>query len=325
MIEVLISVGVPVYNGEKYLKESLNSILNQTYQNWECVINDNCSTDETASIAKEFAKQDSRFLYFKNEEFVPAINNWNITFSRINKNSILYKEVAADDWIFPNFLSETANLFKKNASIGICSGCRIDQNRPQLGEGLDFYDSEIINGKQALEKQMLGEYSLIGSLNSVILKVEYLKKLSSYPKIYNESNPNSDTELALDMFAISDVGFVYQLISFTRRHNETGTEKAKRFNYYIHSREINLLKWKSFANSLELEYKQHRIEYAKFFLLQMIRRNTEVLEWHKSRLKSTFHISEWFFGGYSLLISLPNIILRMRRAGKKEVSNNSGW
>ena len=66
-MQPLVSIGVPVYNGEQYLEECLNSILIQTYQNWECVIIDNFSTDNTNAIASEFVKKDNRFKLFKND------------------------------------------------------------------------------------------------------------------------------------------------------------------------------------------------------------------------------------------------------------------
>ena len=63
----LISIVLPVYNGEKYLRESIDSILSQTYQNWELLILDDCSTDGTARIASEYAEGDKRVRYFRNE------------------------------------------------------------------------------------------------------------------------------------------------------------------------------------------------------------------------------------------------------------------
>lgn len=64
----LISIVLPVYNGEKYLKESIDSVIAQTYENWELIIIDDCSTDSSPEIAKNYAKKDSRINYFRNEQ-----------------------------------------------------------------------------------------------------------------------------------------------------------------------------------------------------------------------------------------------------------------
>ena len=59
-----ISIGLPIYNGERFLRSKLNSILNQTYSNFELIISDNGSTDNTESICNEFVLKDNRIKYF---------------------------------------------------------------------------------------------------------------------------------------------------------------------------------------------------------------------------------------------------------------------
>src|SRR5699024_4400569 len=60
-----VSVITPVYNAEKYLSETIESVLNQTYESFEYLLIDDCSTDNSTSIIKEFAKNDSRVKYIK--------------------------------------------------------------------------------------------------------------------------------------------------------------------------------------------------------------------------------------------------------------------
>lgn len=64
----LVSIVLPVYNGEKYLKLSIESCINQTYQNWELLIIDDCSSDATPEIAKKYESQDDRIRYYRNEK-----------------------------------------------------------------------------------------------------------------------------------------------------------------------------------------------------------------------------------------------------------------
>src|SRR5438132_11086287 len=72
-----VSIVVPVYNGAQYLAECLASIASQTYQRWEAVVVNNCSTDGTAEIADAFVRQDSRFRVIHCTEFVPICENYN--------------------------------------------------------------------------------------------------------------------------------------------------------------------------------------------------------------------------------------------------------
>ena len=63
----LISIVLPVYNGEAYLADSIESILRQTYENWELIIVNDCSTDHTLEIAESYQKRDPRIRVFSNE------------------------------------------------------------------------------------------------------------------------------------------------------------------------------------------------------------------------------------------------------------------
>ena len=71
----LVSVGLFVYNGERFLEESLNSILKQTFTDFELIISDNASTDRTGDIAREYAQRDNRIRYYRAEKNMGA--GWN--------------------------------------------------------------------------------------------------------------------------------------------------------------------------------------------------------------------------------------------------------
>ena len=70
----LVSVVTPVYNGEEHLRECVESVLRQTYENWEYVIVDNCSTDGTAEIAAEYATPTTRIRHERHEVHVDVID-----------------------------------------------------------------------------------------------------------------------------------------------------------------------------------------------------------------------------------------------------------
>lgn len=63
-----VSIITPVYNSEKFIKDTISSVLNQTYTNWEMILVDDCSTDNSAQIINEYVKKDSRFKYIKLEQ-----------------------------------------------------------------------------------------------------------------------------------------------------------------------------------------------------------------------------------------------------------------
>ncbi len=76
----IVSVGMPVYNGQEFLRDSIQSILEQTFTDFELIISDNASTDETPKICQEFAAGDPRVRYYRNPENVGASDNYNAVF-----------------------------------------------------------------------------------------------------------------------------------------------------------------------------------------------------------------------------------------------------
>src|SRR6266704_170045 len=80
----LVSIVTPVYNGAEHLAECVESILRQTYQNWDCTIINNCSTDSSAEIARRYAAKDPRIRIYENEKFLRVISNHNVALRQIS-------------------------------------------------------------------------------------------------------------------------------------------------------------------------------------------------------------------------------------------------
>ena len=90
-----LSIGLPVYNGEKYLAESLDALLGQTYEDFELIIADNASTDGTATVCRRYIKQDSRIRYIRQPRNIGAAPNHNFILGQAKGE--LFKWAAADD------------------------------------------------------------------------------------------------------------------------------------------------------------------------------------------------------------------------------------
>src|SRR5690242_3214186 len=73
----LVSIVTPVYNGARYLSECIETVLSQTYPHWEYIIVDNCSTDGSAEIARQYAAKYPRIRVFENPQFLRALPNHN--------------------------------------------------------------------------------------------------------------------------------------------------------------------------------------------------------------------------------------------------------
>jgi glycosyltransferase involved in cell wall biosynthesis len=109
-----VSIGLPVYNGERYLRFAINSILEQDYINFELIISDNASTDATGEICQEFAAKDPRVRYYRNEANLGASGNYNRVFELARGQ--LFKWAAHDDVHLPGFLRRCVEVFDQAPS-----------------------------------------------------------------------------------------------------------------------------------------------------------------------------------------------------------------
>ena len=111
----LITIGIPVFNGDKLLKRRMESILNQTYKNFEIIISDNASTDKTSELSKEFLKNGENIRYYRQEENIGYVNNFNYL---IKEATGKYFVIAAVDDIWElDFLEKNVNVLELNKNI----------------------------------------------------------------------------------------------------------------------------------------------------------------------------------------------------------------
>jgi len=113
-----ISIGLPVYNGEKFLRQRLDSILSQTFQDFELIISDNVSTDLTSEICKEYAKKDSRIYHIRQKKNMSVI--WNFNFVLQEANSDYFVWAAVDDLWETTFLEKNIKTLDEDENI-VCS------------------------------------------------------------------------------------------------------------------------------------------------------------------------------------------------------------
>jgi glycosyltransferase involved in cell wall biosynthesis len=123
----MVSVLITSYNREKYIAEAIESVLSSTYQNFELIIVDDCSKDNTVAIAMSFEEKDSRISVYVNEMNLGDYPNRNKAASYAKGKYI--KFVDADDYIYPNGLEILVNQMENfpNAGWGLCSLIQDDE------------------------------------------------------------------------------------------------------------------------------------------------------------------------------------------------------
>lgn len=139
-MEDKVSIIVPIYNVEKYLEKCVNSILNQTYKNIEVLLVDDCSTDNSGEIAKQYEQKDNRCKYIKREKNggLSAARNTGLEYATGEYLSF----IDSDDWISENFILHLLQKAKEqNADITVCDYIMIDDNgKETIGNTLENLD-----------------------------------------------------------------------------------------------------------------------------------------------------------------------------------------
>ena len=220
----LVSIVTPVYNGDKYLVECIESVLAQTYENWEYAIVNNGSTDRSLEIAQRYAQQDPRIRIHDNEEFLSQFQNWNHAMRQISPDSKYCKVVHADDWLFPGCIAQMVAVGEANPAAGIVGAYRLEQDRVNLDQLP--YPSTAISGRALCRAILLGGAAPFGSPTALLVRSDIVR---GRPAFYDESVLHADVEVCYDILQEHDFGFVHQVLTFTRLHNESVTSRTYRF------------------------------------------------------------------------------------------------
>lgn len=113
-----VSIGLPVYNGKRFLAQSIDSLLAQTFRDFELIITDNASTDATEVICRDYAQRDSRIRYFRAEKNQGAAQNFNWAFEQASGE--YFKWAADDDLHDPRFLEACVQTLDSDPGVSLC-------------------------------------------------------------------------------------------------------------------------------------------------------------------------------------------------------------
>ncbi len=113
-----VSIGLPVYNGENFLSEAIDTLLNQTFSDFELIISDNASTDGTEQICRQYAENDPRIVYHRSEDNRGAAWNFNNTYHLARGE--YFKWAAHDDTHHPEFLARCVEVLDKEPEVVLC-------------------------------------------------------------------------------------------------------------------------------------------------------------------------------------------------------------
>lgn len=234
MISQLVSIITPCHNSESYIERAIESVLAQTYQNWELLICDDCSTDNSAEIIKAYTSKDPRIKYFKTEKASGSPTKpRNICIE--NSKGLFIAFLDSDDIWLPNKLEEQINLLEmdNNAAIAFSYYEKIDEAGTR--------DNRIVKSPDNITYNKLLYGNVIGCLTGMY----DTKKVG---KIYLENTGHEDYVLWLNILKrgyiaknTNNVQALYRI-----RSNSVSANKLKvlgwQWNIYRKSEKIGIIK-----------------------------------------------------------------------------------
>lgn len=238
----LISVITPCYNAEMFLAETLDSVIAQTYSNWECIIVNDGSIDKSGEVALEYVKKDRRFKYIYQQNQGPSVARNNAI--SISKGEYILP-LDADDIIEPTYMEKAMHYFNEHPDTKI------------------VYCRTLLFGEQSGEWQIpLYDYDKFIHQNCLIATSFFRRKDFDEVGGYNPMMRGGleDWELWLEMirpydkvYRIDEILFHYRIRKTSRNINASGN--GERLKQQMRAR-----------NSLEYQFGLERFALRKYIL-----------------------------------------------------------
>lgn len=293
----LVSIGLPVYNGQNYLSQAIESVLKQSYRNLELIISDNGSTDETLKICKSFAKKDRRIRLNRFDENQGASRNYNRTFELATGK--YFKWLAHDDMLDPQNIEKSVEVLESNPDCVLCGSAK--KNVTFDGkvidafgfDGLQLTDDNTLSRFRSLLKHFSETFSNADLILTGLMRQDILKQT-----ILIANYTSADFTLLADLILKGKFIILSEALYTRRVHHATSMS-------VYNDKPEEALKMGSLK---KIKYKSHA-EVAKWYDPKGKVRRLPHLTWlnelHRSIDKNDFTISEkaqlrmmsyqWFF------------------------------
>jgi glycosyltransferase involved in cell wall biosynthesis len=292
----LVSVVTPFYNTREYLPECIESVLHQTYPNWEYVLVDNQSTDGSGEVAAHYASRfPDKIRLIRTPSFLRQVQNYNFALTSISPSSKYCKMVQADDWLFPDCVKNMVDVAEAHPSVGIVASYVLEGDEVSL-DGLPYPGREF-SGREVCRLYFLKRKYLFGTPTSLLLRSELIRSRDPF---YNEQyTPFEDGHTCFDLLKTWNFGFVHQILTYSRRDNESIISRIRPFNFepFLH---LSMLVVHGRDYLSEKEYDRCRKDFERQYFVYLARcacalrgKSSAFWEFHRNGLASVNYSLDW--------------------------------
>lgn len=278
VLEPLVSILMTAYNRERYISEAIESVLASTYQNWELIIVDDCSKDDTVSIARSYEARDNRIKVYINERNLGDYPNRNKAAGYAKGKYLMSCD--SDDSLLPNGVDDCVQAM---------------ENFPDAGFGLYWAYNEappfVRSPSEAADKNFFGEPFLGMGPGGTILKRDYFFKIGCYPIKYGPAN---DMYFNLKAICYTNTVLIPKLFISYRIHDnqERNNKKSYLINNYLYQKDA--------FDELPLPLNTKQIKWLskknkRRFFVNLVRYFFDTWNWRQVRelyVKSDFQVKD---------------------------------
>ncbi len=230
MANDLVSIIMPNYNCEKYIEETVNSVLNQTYQNWELLIVDDCSSDNSLVILKRFEQNDNRIKVYVNETNKGAAYSRNLALREAKGKWIAFLD--SDDLWVPEKLEKQITFMKENDyHFSFTKYGQIDQYSNSL-------NTEVSGPKKVTPKKMF-RYCYLGCLTVI-----YDSEIIGIVQINDNIKKRNDYAIWLKVCKKATCYYLNEKLAFYRKRVGSISHQSKfsliKYHYYLFRNSENM-------------------------------------------------------------------------------------
>jgi glycosyltransferase involved in cell wall biosynthesis len=213
-----VSICLPVYNGARFLPQAIESVLNQTHQNWELLIADDCSQDDSAKIAAQFAEREPRIKNWVNRQNLSIFANYNECINRASGDYI--KPFAQDDLFEPTCLARLTHSLQENPDVSLVTAARAiidgDGNRTGIER---FFDHTLkIHGEDVIREYIRTFVYRTGTPSQVMFR-----QASKGPGFDTAYFLSGDIEYFFRILESGQYMYLDEVLVSFRRHGESAT------------------------------------------------------------------------------------------------------
>ncbi|MEM6641107.1 MAG: glycosyltransferase family 2 protein [Pseudomonadota bacterium] len=239
-----ISIGMPVYNGERFLAPALDAVLAQTYGDFELLIGDNGSTDDTEVICRDYAARDARIRYHRHPQNIGAAANYNDLFARATAPYFRWNN--ADDLVDPTLHEKCLAALKRHPDAVLAAGTTVLINED--GATLRFYNDDLhITDRRPSDRyrRFLRQVGLTNVLYGLMRR----ENLVNTELMGDGSLPSADTILMADLLFQGTFVMLDEPLFYRRMHDDSNSADRDDQDWQEHfwsagRRDLNRPEWR---------------------------------------------------------------------------------